>query len=78
MAEVEDSRGRRGGRGATSASREQGLGGVDTWLQLDLQLADWAVLSQELHLPVQGIQAEGRLQAGEGSTWTVAEERGQA
>lgn len=46
---------------------------MGTWLQLDLQLADWAVLSEELHLPVQGIQAEGRLQTGESSTWKVTE-----
>lgn len=50
--------------------RERGLAAVGTWLQLDLQLADRAVLSEELHLPVQGIQAEGRLQTGEGSPWT--------
>lgn len=54
-----------------------------TWLQLDLKLADWAVLSEEFHLPVQGIQAEGRLQTGESSTWMVTgqgrwEQRGQA
>lgn len=46
--------------------------GVGTWLQLDLQLAHWTVLPKEFHLPVQGIQAEGRLQTGEGSPWMGA------
>lgn len=60
-------------RSSRGAGRLQGGAGVGpgstgTWLQLDLQLADRTVLAQQLHLPVQGVQPEGGLQAGEGST----------
>lgn len=59
------------GRGAWPL---QGWAAAGTWLQLDLQLADRAVFSEKLHLPVQGVQAEGCLQTGECRTWTGGRE----
>lgn len=46
----------------TTASAER-----NTWLQFNLKLADRVVLSKELHLSVESIEAERRLQARESS-----------
>lgn len=47
-----------------------------TWLQLNLKLANRVVLPKELHLSVEGIQAEGSLQARKSSTCSPHQKNG--